>query len=235
MNKLDIKDYSVGLVKSIKSGKLTLEEAVIESSAATGCTKNFARKILSECLAETKNKKPIKSGITYDQALDMFTSEGKPWDDYWSMQQDWTVFVDSLEKDGDVDYEEARWWDNPCTPESFNEWIGRSNDYDEIVNSRKPIKSSTFVGVDEEMIADQLEEYFNDSNYDVIVSPINKVLFEIGFNDVYVDWDIDKFYKDITNITHRFANEVLAIESVHFECINKNGPLWLLIKVQRPM
>lgn len=78
-------------------------------------------------------KKPIKSGMTYDQALDMFTSEGKPWGDYWSMQQDWTAFVDSLERDGEVDYEEARWWDNPCTPETFNEWVGRSNDdeYDE--------------------------------------------------------------------------------------------------------
>lgn len=118
-------------------------------------------------------------------------------------------------------------------PEEYYDDYVSEND-DEIVNSHKPIKSS-FVGVDEEMIADQIEEYFNNSNYDVIVSPVNKVLFQIGFNDVYVDWDIDKFYKDITNITHRFANEVLAIKSVHFECINKNGPLWLLIEVEEPM
>ena len=79
------------------------------------------------------SRKSIKSGMTYDQVLDMFTSEGKPWDDYWSMQQDWTAFVDSLERDGEVDYEEARWWDNPCTPKTFDEWVGRSSDdeYDE--------------------------------------------------------------------------------------------------------
>lgn len=81
----------------------------------------------------TNSRKSIKSGITYEQALDMFTSEGKPWGDYWSMQADWMAFVDYLERDGEVDYEEARWWDNPCTPETFNEWVGRSNDdeYDE--------------------------------------------------------------------------------------------------------
>lgn len=111
-------------------------------------------------------------------------------------------------------------------------------DDDEIVNSRKPIKSST-EGITSDMIADRMEEYFNDGDFDVIVTPINDhpqcPIFQIGFNDVYIDWDIDKFYKDITNITHRFANEVLAIESVHFECVNKNGPLWLLIEVQEPM
>ena len=81
----------------------------------------------------TNSRKPIKSGMTYDQVLDMFTSEGKPWDDYWSMQADWTAFVDSLVKDGEVDSEESWGWDNPCTPETFDEWIGRRNDdeYDE--------------------------------------------------------------------------------------------------------
>ena len=101
------------------------------------------------------SRKVIKSGMSYDQALDLFTSEGKPWNDYWSMQADWTAFVDSLEKDGEVDYEEACGWDNPCTPETFDEWIGRHNDdeYDEnyddgvwdeddIYSSKKPIKSA---------------------------------------------------------------------------------------------
>ena len=45
------------------------------------------------------------------------------WGDYWEMQQDWTAYVDSLERDGEVDYEEAKNWDNPCTPQTFKEWI----------------------------------------------------------------------------------------------------------------
>ena len=79
------------------------------------------------------SKKPIKSGMTYQQALDGFTANGKPWGDYWEMQQDWTIYVDNLTRDGEVDYEEARWWDNPCTPKEFNEWAGRTSDdtYDE--------------------------------------------------------------------------------------------------------
>lgn len=70
----------------------------------------------------TCSRKSIKSGMSYEQALREFTSNGKPWGDYWSMQYDWTMFVDSLERDDLVDYEEARWWDNPCTPETFREW-----------------------------------------------------------------------------------------------------------------
>ena len=66
-----------------------------------------------------KSKKSIKSGMSYQQVLDEFTAGGKPWDDYWSMQYDWTAFVDGLERDDLVDYNEARWWDNPCTPETF--------------------------------------------------------------------------------------------------------------------
>lgn len=69
-----------------------------------------------------KSKKSIKSGMSYQQVLDEFTAGGKPWDDYWSMQYDWTAFVDGLERDDLVDYNEARWWDNPCTPETFREW-----------------------------------------------------------------------------------------------------------------
>jgi hypothetical protein len=119
------------------------------------------------------SRKPIKSGMTYDQVLDMFTSEGKPWDDYWSMQQDWTAFVDSLERDGEVDYEEARWWDNPCTPKTFDEWVGRSNDDeydeyyddgewdDEIESSRKPVQSG-YEGDDAE--AEELALYIKNTS-----------------------------------------------------------------------
>ena len=68
-------------------------------------------------------RKPIKSGMSYQDALVGFTSMGKPWGDYWEMQQDWTAYVDSLERDGEVDYEEAKNWDNPCTPQTFKDWI----------------------------------------------------------------------------------------------------------------
>ncbi len=71
----------------------------------------------------TCSHKPIKSGMSYQDALVGFTSMGKPWGDYWEMQQDWAAYVDSLERDGDVDYEEAKNWDNPCTPQTFKEWI----------------------------------------------------------------------------------------------------------------
>ena len=80
----------------------------------------------------TSSRKPIKSGITYNQALDMFTSEGKPWGDYWEMQQDWEAYKDGLVRDGQVEYEEERLWDNPCTPDTFKSWIE---------SSKKPIQS----------------------------------------------------------------------------------------------
>lgn len=98
------------------------------------------------------SRKPIKSGMSYQQALDEFTANGKPWGDYYEMQVDWTAFVDSLERDGLVDYEEARWWDNPCTPKEFNEWVGRTSDdtYDDYYDN----------GIwDEEEIRDMGEMY----------------------------------------------------------------------------
>lgn len=81
------------------------------------------------------SRKPIKSGMSYEQVLRDFTSEGKPWGDYWSMQQDWTAYVDGLEKDGLVDYEESKNWDSPCTPETFKEWI---------TSGVKPVKSGYY-------------------------------------------------------------------------------------------
>ena len=80
-------------------------------------------------------RKPVKSGMSYEQVLRDFTSEGKPWGDYWSMQQDWAAYVDGLEKDGLVDYEESKNWDNPCTPETFKEWI---------TSGVKPVKSGYY-------------------------------------------------------------------------------------------
>jgi len=80
-------------------------------------------------------RKPVKSGMSYEQALNEFTSTGKPWGDYWSMQSDWMAYIDSLEKDGLVDYEESKNWDNPCTPETFKEWI---------TSSVKPVKSGYY-------------------------------------------------------------------------------------------
>ena len=93
------------------------------------CIANLAPKVwkqLAHKQSLMQSRKPIKSGMSYEQALADFTSMGKPWGDYWSMQYDWTMFVDSLTRDGLVDYEESRWWDNPCTPETFREWINSS-------------------------------------------------------------------------------------------------------------
>lgn len=72
------------------------------------------------------SRRAIKSGMTFEQAVNEFTADGKPWGDYWSMQQDWMAFVDGLERDGYVDYEESKEWVNPCTPETFKKWIRSS-------------------------------------------------------------------------------------------------------------
>lgn len=101
--------------------RMTWEEALPTIKSIPELEMMFEEEIESS-RKPMKSGKYIKSGMSYQQALNEFTANGKPWGDYWSMQYDWTMFVDSLERDDLVDYEEARWWDNPCTPETFREW-----------------------------------------------------------------------------------------------------------------
>ena len=40
--------------------------------------------------------------MTKPQAIKLFTDYNRPFNDYWSMQLAWTVFVDGLERNGEI-------------------------------------------------------------------------------------------------------------------------------------
>ncbi len=81
MNTSEVKKYSEGLVKSIKSGKLTFEEAVIESSIKTGCTKDYARKILNDYLKSGYSNNPDYVGDWFGKGQIDFNAIINPEDD----------------------------------------------------------------------------------------------------------------------------------------------------------
>lgn len=62
--------------------------------------------------------------MTKEEALKQFIlmREGRPWGDYWSMQEMWSYYVDSLNKDGIITDRQAMSWNNPTTPEKFDKW-----------------------------------------------------------------------------------------------------------------
>lgn len=53
------------------------------------------------------------------QTIQYFLSNFPPFSDYWSMQLQWSVVVDNLIKDKEVNPNRAEKWGNPCTPETF--------------------------------------------------------------------------------------------------------------------
>ena len=81
MNISEVKKYSEGLVNSIKSGKITLEEAVIESSTKTGCTKDYARKILNDYLKSGYSNNPDYVGDWFGKGQIDFNAIINPEDD----------------------------------------------------------------------------------------------------------------------------------------------------------
>lgn len=81
MNTSEVKKYSKGLVNSIKSGKITLEEAVIESSTKTGCTKDYARKILNDYLKSGYSNNPDYVGDWFGKGQIDFNAIINPEDD----------------------------------------------------------------------------------------------------------------------------------------------------------
>ena len=81
MNTSEVKKYSKGLVNSIKSGSLTLEEAVIESSTKTGCTKDYARKILNDYLKSGYSNNPDYVGDWFGKGQIDFDAIINPEDD----------------------------------------------------------------------------------------------------------------------------------------------------------
>lgn len=81
MNTSEVKKYSKGLVNSIKNGSLTLEEAVIESSTKTGCTKDYARKILNDYLKSGYSNNPDYVGDWFGKGQIDFDTIINPEDD----------------------------------------------------------------------------------------------------------------------------------------------------------
>lgn len=67
--------------------------------------------------------------MTFKQAVNDFISCAPDggWSDYWSMQQDWSFYVDGLCRDGVITRRQAEdVWTNPCTPETFDRWQKRN-------------------------------------------------------------------------------------------------------------
>ena len=66
--------------------------------------------------------------MTFKQAVEWFAREHTPYGDYWSMQLDWSCFVDYLQRDGQITERQRQNWGNPCTPETFKrfnrKWYG---------------------------------------------------------------------------------------------------------------
>lgn len=67
------------------------------------------------------SRKPVKSGLTFRQAVQDFKAAGQ-WNDYYEMQQDWESYKDGLERDGLISEKTRSTWGNPCTPETFKRW-----------------------------------------------------------------------------------------------------------------
>lgn len=66
--------------------------------------------------------------MTKQDAIKDFISIGiSQYDDYWSMQESWTLFVDNLVRDGQVSDSRASNWGNPTTPEKFKAWKKRNS------------------------------------------------------------------------------------------------------------
>jgi hypothetical protein len=53
--------------------------------------------------------------MTRKQAVDLFTQIYPPFNDYWELQLQWTVFLDEI----DITEKQRSFWINPCTPKTF--------------------------------------------------------------------------------------------------------------------
>ena len=59
------------------------------------------------------------------QTIRYFLDNFPPFSDFWSMQFQWTVVVDDLIKDKEVNPNRAKNWGNPCIPETFKKFNQR--------------------------------------------------------------------------------------------------------------
>lgn len=72
-----------------------------------------------------QSRRAIKSGMSFQEAVRDFKQQG-PWNDYYEMQLDWTVYIDGLADDGIITKKQRDNWGNPCTPSSFKKWLNSS-------------------------------------------------------------------------------------------------------------
>lgn len=60
--------------------------------------------------------------MTKKETIQYFLDSFNPFSDYWSMQLQWSIVVDNLIKDKEVNPKRASNWGNPCTPETFKQF-----------------------------------------------------------------------------------------------------------------
>ena len=69
--------------------------------------------------------------MTFREAVRNFANFYGPYKDYWSMQQEWEFYKDSLCRCGSITIKQYNKWSNPCTPETFKDfnhkWYGLVN------------------------------------------------------------------------------------------------------------
>lgn len=82
-----------------------------------------------------------------------------------------------------------------------------------------------------EMVLDDLKDCFKDEGFKVDFEVVDDLSAYVYFknNDNY---DIDYFFKKVTNATHNFGANVVALRDV--EIVTVGGSIYLLISVEDP-
>ena len=82
-----------------------------------------------------------------------------------------------------------------------------------------------------ELVLDDLKDYFKDEGFKVefeVIDDLSAYVY-IKNNDVY---NIDMFYKKITNVTHNFGKDIVALSGV--DICTMNGSIYLMVSVEDP-
>lgn len=82
-----------------------------------------------------------------------------------------------------------------------------------------------------EIVLDELKEYFKDEGFKVNFEVIDDLSTYVHFQG-YHDFTFDNFYKKVTNVTHKFGKEVVALSEVDMVIMDES--LYLLISVENP-
>ena len=78
------------------------------------------------------------------------------------------------------------------------------------------------------VVLDELEDYFRDEGFKVNFEIIDDLSVYVNFenNSIY---DVDTFYKQITQVTHNFSKDVVALSRADFVTM---GEIYLLLSVE---